>query len=82
MGPKVEVTSCSKDKGEKRVLDGALTVQKMKVLHWISSVNVTKSAVLVTFTEGILNEKFYFLCNGFRLHLSLQIIKGFCGISF
>ena len=41
------------------------TVQKSFTLR-ISSVNVTKSAVpadLVTFIEGILNEKFHFLCS-------------------
>ena len=45
------------------ILKSEVEVKKSSSSSRISSVNVTKTADLVTFTEEILNEKFHFLCS-------------------
>ena len=47
--------------GSFRLREKRITARKMKFLLRISSVNVTKSADLITFTEKILNGKLLFL---------------------
>ena len=45
------------------IRSGSTITQKMKFSTTDSSVNVTKSADLVAFTEEIRNEKLHFLCS-------------------
>ena len=53
-------------------IEQTVTAQKMKFPLRISSINVTKLADLVIFTEDVLYGQFHFLCRSFKTAVSLS----------